>query len=102
MTTHSAGSCWNAAPGTLPTVLPMRQRAEVMYRTLKGRLETVMPVAMREAGLDMWIILCQEDNPDPVYTTLIPMDSWCPILQILVFYDRDRGRGEGQGIEGIT
>ena len=98
MTMQSVGSCCNATPGALPTVLPMRQRSEAIYRTLKDRLEAVLPIAMREAGLDMWIILCQEDNPDPVYTTLIPMDCWCPILQILVFYDR----GEGQGIEGIN
>jgi len=87
-----------SGPGAPPTVLPMRQRSDIIYQTLKQRLETVLPIAMREAGLDMWIILCQEDNPDPVYPTLIPMDTWCPILQILVFYDP----GEGQAIEGIN
>jgi len=78
--------------------MPMRQRAEVLYRLLTKRLEQVMPVAMREAKLDMWIILCQEDDLDPVYTTLLPMDVWCPILQMLVFCDSR----EGQGIEGIN
>jgi len=29
---------------------------------------------------------------------MIPMDTWCPILQMLVFYDR----GKEQGIEGIN
>jgi len=95
MTKQANGSSNLATP---PTVLPMRQRSDVIYQTLKERLATVLPIAMREAGLDMWIILCQEDNPDPVYATLIPMDTWCPILQILVFYDP----GEGQAIEGIN
>jgi Xaa-Pro aminopeptidase len=76
----------------------MRQRAGTIYRLLKGRLETILPAAMREAGLDMWLILCQEDNFDPVFTTLIPMDTWCPILQVLVFYDR----GGDAGVEGIN
>jgi Xaa-Pro aminopeptidase len=82
----------------IPAVMPVRQRAEVIHRLLKERLATVLPRAMRETGFDMWLILCQEDNLDPVYTTMIPMDAWCPILQMLVFYDR----GEGLEVEGIN
>jgi hypothetical protein len=72
--------------------MPMRQRAEVIHRLLKERLATVLPRAMRETGFDMWLFVCQEDNLDPVYTTMIPMDAWRPILQMLVLCDR----GEGQ------
>ena len=82
----------------LPAVLPMRQRCAVTDSILKRRLDTILPVAMRESGLDMWLILCQEDDLDPAFITLIPLDTWCPILQMLVFYDR----GEGQGVEGIN
>ena len=81
-----------------PKVLPVRQQAEVIQQVIKKRLKTILPMAMREAGFDMWLILCQEDNLDPVYKTMIPEDCWCPILQILVFYDR----GEEEGIEGIS
>jgi Xaa-Pro aminopeptidase len=81
-----------------PHVLSMCERARVIHRILKHRLETILPMAMRETGLDMWLILCQEDNLDPVFTTLIPMDTWCPILQMLVFYDR----GLENGVEGIN
>ena len=86
----------SGCPHMFPRVLPMRERSETIDRTLAGRLDTVLPVAMREAGLDMWIIICQEDDLDPVFTTMIPMDCWCPILQILVFYDT------GDGIERIN
>jgi hypothetical protein len=79
-------------------VLTMRQRSEIIYRNLQERIRTVLPAAMRENGFDMWLILCQEDNLDPVFTTLIPMDTWCPILQIMIFYDR----GVEEGIEGIN
>ena len=68
-------------------VRPMRERAGTVSEILRARLDTILKPAMRATGIDMWIILCQEDNPDPVYTTLIPMDTWSPILQILVFYD---------------
>jgi len=57
---------------------------------------------MRETGFDMWLILCQEDNLDPVFTTLIPMDTWCPILQMLIFYDRGEGDVEGINISGTN
>jgi hypothetical protein len=78
--------------------MPVRQRAEVVHQALEGRLETILPAAMRETGFDMWLVLCQEDDLDPVFTTMIPMDTWCPILQMLVFYDR----GPERGVERIN
>ncbi|MCK7489579.1 MAG: hypothetical protein MZU79_04550 [Anaerotruncus sp.] len=33
---------------------------------------------MRETGLDMWIISCNEDNLDPVFETMIPYENWNP------------------------
>lgn len=85
------------ATGPFPQVLPVRQRAAVMRRVLAERLDTVLPVAMREADLDMWVVLCQEDDYDPVFRTLVPMDAWCPILQMLVFCDRG-----ADGVERIN
>ena len=67
------------------SVLPVRERAEIINRILERRLETILPAAMRENMLDMWIIICQEDNLDPVFQHLIPEDTWCPILQMVVF-----------------
>ncbi|MCK4399775.1 hypothetical protein KAV46_02215, partial [Candidatus Bathyarchaeota archaeon] len=82
----------------VPKILSMRERSEIIDRVLAERLEEVLPTAMREAGLDMWLIICQEDDLDPVYETMIPMDTWCPILQMLVFYDR----GPELGVERIN
>lgn len=87
---------------TFPRVLPMRQRAEVIHRLLKRRLTEVMPAAMRAADLDLWLILCQEDNLDPVYTTLIPMDTWCPILQMLLFVRQADGSVTGINLAGTN
>jgi len=74
-------------PGQRPAILPVRQQSELITDMVRGRLESILPSAMREAGLDMWIILCQEDNPDPLFPTMIPMDNWHPILSMLVFVD---------------
>jgi Xaa-Pro aminopeptidase len=78
-------------------ILPLREQDRLIMNILKQRFETILPAAMREAGLDMWVILCQEDDPDPVFRTMIPLSCWTPILQMLVFYDR----GE-EGIERIN
>ncbi|MCJ7736711.1 MAG: M24 family metallopeptidase [Anaerolineae bacterium] len=84
--------------GRCPRVLPVREQDAVIRRVLEQRLEAILPAAMRENGFDMWIILCQEDDFDPIFETMMPMNTWCPILQILVFYDR----GEGAEIERIN
>lgn len=76
----------------------MRERARVIRDILAKRLDTVLPVAMREAGFDMWVILCQEDDLDPVFASMMPMATWCPILQMLVLFDR----GADSGIERIS
>ena len=81
-----------------PQILPVRQQDELITRCLNERLEHILPLAMREAGIDMWLILCQEDDPDPVFKTMIPMNTWTPILQMLIFWDR----GPDEGIERIN
>jgi hypothetical protein len=79
-------------------ILTMRERARVIREVLAKRFEAVLPAAMREAGFDMWLILCQEDDLDPVFASMMPMDTWCPILQMLVLYDR----GLDHGVERIS
>ncbi|NPV47783.1 MAG: aminopeptidase P family protein [Armatimonadetes bacterium] len=74
-----------------PRVMPLRERAEVMRAVLRDRLDNLLPDLMTESGLDMWIVLCQEDDLDPVFRTMVPMDSWCPILQMLVFHRTPAG-----------
>ncbi len=82
----------------LPDVLPVREQARVVNRLLLTRFDTVLPAVMRETGFDMWIIVCHEDNHDPVFDTLIPWECWAPILQMVVFCDR----GETMGVERLN
>lgn len=81
-----------------PQVMNIRQRAEVVNKATLMRLERLLPRVMREAGFDMWLIVCNEDDYDPVFKTMIPYNSWCPITQILVFYDP----GQGKEIERLN
>jgi len=83
-----------ASPGQkLPSVLSIRDRAGLVFGITQKRLDQLLPKLMREAGLDMWIIACNEDNLDPVFETMMPYENWCPITQIIVFYDRGLEKG---------
>lgn len=80
--------------GAAPRILTVREQAAAVNRMTLKRLETILPQAMAEAGLDMWLIVCQEDNLDPVFRTMIPYDTWCPITQILALSRRPDGTVE--------
>ncbi len=85
-----------------PQILLMRERARVIHQLLRRRLDELLLPAMRASGIDCWLILCQEDNLDPVFTTMIPMDTWCPILQMLLFVDRGEAGLERINISGTA
>ena len=81
-----------------PAVLPVREQAELVYDVTKKRLDSLLPRLMRETGLDMWIIACNEDNYDPIFLTMMPYGNWCPITQVVVLFDR----GAEKGVERIN
>ena len=79
-------------------VLPIRQRCQVVNQILKKRLDTILPLVMRETGFDMWLVLCREDNWDPIYLSMLPAGTSTPKnLQMLIFFDRGH-----EGIERIN
>ncbi len=81
-----------------PAVLSIRDRASLVYQITQKRLDLLLPSMLRETGFDMWIISCNEDNPDPIFETMMPYENWNPITQILVFFDR----GPEKGIERLN
>jgi Xaa-Pro aminopeptidase len=81
-----------------PKVLSMRERVDLVNTITLKRMNLLVPKFMRETGLDMWIIACNEDDLDPIFKTMIPYGQWCPITQIIVFYDR----GAEKGVERLN
>ena len=78
----------NGKDGDMPVVLALKERAAVMNRWLKIRMEKVLPQIMRRENIDMWVVICQEHNEEPVYSTLVPkpnMFAWR--LSMLIFND---------------
>ncbi|MEL7370708.1 MAG: Xaa-Pro aminopeptidase, partial [Myxococcota bacterium] len=82
-----------------PSVLPRRARVEVINRILKDRLDRVLPKLMRQAGIDMWLVINREYAEDPVYLTLVPEPVFAARrTTILLFHDR----GPERGLERVT
>ncbi len=81
-----------------PVVMSMRERKATVDKITLMRLERLLPRIMHETGFDMWILISNEDNYDPVFLTMVPYDAWCPITQILVFFDP----GEGKAVERLN
>jgi Xaa-Pro aminopeptidase len=81
-----------------PAVLSMRDRADLVLKITQKRLDQLVPQFMRQTGFDMWIITCNEDNLDPIFKTMIPYENWCPITQIIVFFDQ----GPEKGVERLN
>jgi Xaa-Pro aminopeptidase len=83
-----------------PLILGVREQSSLITELVRERLDIILPKAMKEADLDMWIILSQEDDLDPIYKTMIPMDCWCPILQMIVFINEGNGKISRYSISG--
>lgn len=98
LTVSAAAAAVPAGPKPGPAILPVREQAALVHKIVQKRLDTLLPRMMRETGLDMWVLSCNEDNLDPIFETMMPLDHWCPITQILVLYDR----GPDKGVERIN
>ncbi|HUU52329.1 MAG TPA: M24 family metallopeptidase [Candidatus Heimdallarchaeota archaeon] len=58
-------------------IMPMRERVKLMQKWWDWKKKHVLPMVMREQGVDMWIVRNNEadlyyNNEGPVYTLLLP------------------------------
>jgi Metallopeptidase family M24 len=84
---------------SMPGVLPERARPDAVNAALKDRLDDLLPSLMREAGIDLWVVINREYAEDPVYLTLVPEPTFAARrTTMLVFFDR----GPEKGVERIT
>ncbi len=72
----------------------LRAQAAHEQRWLVDRLETVLPMLMREYGVAMWVIPMREYNEDPVFRGLkAPTTFAARRRSVYVFFDRGPARG---------
>ncbi len=87
-----------AAPA-LPAILPAREQAQVINRILAERLDTIIPVIMREQGIDMWVLMAREYFEEPVVASMLDAENMHARRRtILIFHDP----GEGRPVERLT
>ena len=82
-----------------PAVMSLKEQAAVYDGWLASRLSALLPELMRREKIDMWLVICEEYNEDPVYLSLVPFASLSARrLTMLVMFDR----GEDKGIEKFS
>jgi Xaa-Pro aminopeptidase len=83
-----------ARAGSIPAVLGLKEQAAICDGWLTTKLDKVLPELMRREKIDMWLVLCEEYNEDPVYLSLVPFASFSARrLTLLVFFDRGGDKG---------
>ena len=77
-----------------PAVLGLKAQADVYDAWLPARLDKLLPELMRREKIDMWLVICEEYNEDPVYLSLVPFASLSARrLTMLVMFDRGGEKG---------
>jgi len=83
----------------MPPILPQRERAALVDRMLKERLDEVIPRLMRERKIAMWVLSAREYFEDPVTATMLDAESFHTRRRtILVFFDP----GGDKSVERLT
>ncbi len=90
----------------MANVIPMRQRVQIMQGFWDWKVKNLLPVILREQGIDMWIVR-NDEQPEyrqtsyregPIYTSLLPAnhegmvfasqyEDGLEIPEFLMFYD---------------
>ncbi len=88
-----------SAQSILPGILNERDRAKMVDEILADRLDNLLPELMMRQGVDMWVLISQEYNEDPVMKTILP-STWLSARRrtIMVFFDP----GDGNAFEKVA
>lgn len=76
----------------IDNILPLKRQIELYNKDLEWKLDSVLPGIMKRENLEMWIVICFENDEDPVYRTL---NTWpgdeARRLSILIFHNSKDG-----------
>ncbi len=86
-------------PPRIHPLPPLREQAKIEQEWASKRVTAVIPMLMREHGVDMWILSMQEYAEDPVFWAVkAPTTFAARRRSIYVFFDR----GPGQELESLA
>ena len=87
------------APPRIHPLPPLRVQAEIQQEWANKRVKEVIPMLMREHGVDMWILSMREYAEDPVFWAIkAPTTFAARRRSIYVFFDK----GPGQELERLA
>ncbi|ASG65496.1 Xaa-Pro aminopeptidase [Idiomarina piscisalsi] len=69
-------------------VIPHRDRVSPVNEMTINRLDQLLPELMKEAGLDMWLVINREYAEDPVYFTLVPQPTFAARRTTMLVFNR--------------
>ena len=72
----------------MPKLLPQREQMDVREQWLKKRLGSLLLPMMKRHGLDMWIVVNEEFNSDPVTEHIVPPIPIVGRRDLFIFIDR--------------
>ena len=94
-----AGLCAGGCSPSIHPLPPLREQAKIEQDWAIKRVTEVIPMLMREYGVDMWILSMREYEEDPVFWAIkAPTTFAARRRSIYVFYDR----GPGQELERLA
>ena len=80
---------------TLPDVLSFKERVKPLNAMVEDRLNHLLPALMKDANLDMWLVINREYGEDRLFYTLVPQPTFAARrTTILVFSKREDGTVE--------
>lgn len=82
------------AAGAQAQVLSVRDQATVVNELLAERFDTILPAAMQQTGIDMWIVVSREYNEDPVIKTMLPAEWLNARRRTILVFHRDAKTGK--------
>ena len=71
------------------SALPQRDRVEPINRMLERRLDELLPRLMREADIDLWLVVNREYAEDPVYFSLVPEPVFAARRTTMLMFHED-------------
>ena len=56
-------------------ILLLKDRAKIIDKILKERIDNILPKIMKKEDVDMWVLIAREYNEDPIIKTFLP-STW--------------------------
>ncbi|QTL34945.1 aminopeptidase P family protein [Pseudoalteromonas viridis] len=72
----------------LPDVLSFRERVQPINDMVTDRLDNLLPELMREADLDMWLVINREYGEDKLFYTLVPQPTFAARRTTLLVFSK--------------